>query len=189
MNNLSLKAIFHSELIAGERIHWTGQPNPKRLLSPADIYLIPFSALWWGFALFWEWNAIKLTKGSAVDFFPLFGLFFVIVGFYFAIGRFFYKYFKRKKTYYALTNKRILIKSVFFGSSIQTLFVKDLQVINKSNRNDKSGQIIFGNGNYYGSYDTGLGVLNALNNIPIVPAFYDIENVDQVYEKIIKLRD
>jgi hypothetical protein len=193
MNNNNVTAVFQSELISGERILWTGNPNPSKLLNSGDIFLIPFSALWWGFALFWETTVLFSVRpeGFIGIFFPVFGSFFVIIGFYFAIGRFIYKHLKRKRTYYAITNKRILIKTDFFGNSTQALFLKDLPTINKVNKKNRSGSIIFGtttlNSALYN--DSGMDLMTAFNNIPIVPAFYDIEQVDQVYEKIVKLRE
>ncbi len=49
-------------LLSGERILWTGQPDPRRLVGGKDAYLIPFSLMWGGGAVFWE--AAVLLSGA-----------------------------------------------------------------------------------------------------------------------------
>ena len=44
-------------LEAGEQILWLGKPEKLHLLSAQDVFLIPFSLLWFGFVVFY--NSVK----------------------------------------------------------------------------------------------------------------------------------
>ncbi len=52
INQDSLMAV-QPELTSGESVLWAGQPNPRVIFHRDDLYLIPFSVLWGGFAIFW----------------------------------------------------------------------------------------------------------------------------------------
>jgi uncharacterized protein (DUF58 family) len=71
---------FQGRLLNGERVVWKGRPAGGLLLTARDTFLIPFSLLWCGFAVFWEFSAVSQRNGPG--FFLLFGLFFVLVGLY-----------------------------------------------------------------------------------------------------------
>lgn len=43
-----------SELMSEESVLWTGRPDPRVVFHSDDWYLVPFSLLWGGFAIFWE---------------------------------------------------------------------------------------------------------------------------------------
>ena len=101
----------------GEKLLWEGRPSEKLImLTSADSYMIPFSLLWAGFALFW--NAGVWTMGAPF-FFKIWGLPFLIVGAYITVGRFFIDQRIRKHTVYALTTKRAFIATSAFGRKLR----------------------------------------------------------------------
>jgi hypothetical protein len=61
----------------GERVVWEGRLRSDRWFYPPDAWLVPFSLLWGGFAIFWEATAIAGDGGA---FFVLWGIPFVVVG-------------------------------------------------------------------------------------------------------------
>src|SRR5688572_9125120 len=114
---------IEKELSAGERLVWSGQPRDGIRLRPVDAFLIPFSLLWCGFALFWEVMALTATSKQAGPIgyvFPLFGIPFVLVGLYLVIGRFMVDARMRARTFYGVTNERIIIVSGLFSRQVKS---------------------------------------------------------------------
>ena len=134
-------SIFNQELSHGEKLLWSAQPLGGIRLRKQDAYLIPFSLLWGGFAIFWETGVIH---SNAPFFFRLWGIPFVIVGLYLIFGRFFADAQLRSKTFYAVTDQRILIISGFFSRNLRSINLKTLSEITLNERTDGSGTITFG---------------------------------------------
>lgn len=137
---------LREQLNAGERLLWTGIPKQGVTFSSSDKFLIPFSLVWGGFAIFWETTSIVM---GAPFFFSLFGVPFVLIGLYLIVGRFFADARRRKYTFYGLTNTRILIKSGAKTKTIKSLNIKALSDITLNENADGSGTIyLSGEGNY-----------------------------------------
>ncbi len=113
--SLELDSILRRELMPGERLLWTGRPDPTRLRAAFAIWL--FAVPWTAFALFWEamaflpWMASSHTplgiQWSFGIIFPLFGLPFIGVG----LGMLWMPFKARRKaarTIFGLTDQRLL---------------------------------------------------------------------------------
>jgi hypothetical protein len=122
----------------GERQLWSGVPRQGLMLRRADALLIPFSCLWAGFAVFWETSVLR---SSAPGFFVLWGIPFVALGAYLAVGRFFVDAWRRARTRYGLTSDRIIIRS---GASTKSLNLRTLTDVTLTERGDGLGTITFG---------------------------------------------
>jgi hypothetical protein len=59
-------ALLSAELGQGERLLWSGKPRGGMRLRAQDAFLILFSLMWCGFAIFWE-VGVSMHSG------PLFG--------------------------------------------------------------------------------------------------------------------
>ena len=94
-------------LEANETVLWRGKPERLHLLTRQDAFMIPFSFLWAGFAVFWETSVIV---HGAPWFFILFGSFFVLAGLYITLGRFLWKAYVLKRSLYVITDRKVLIK-------------------------------------------------------------------------------
>ena len=119
---------IHKLLEEGERILWEGQPDPAAHFVEYDIFLVPFGVLWGGFmiacvgmvlySIFQHPDAaggwLFLIAGI-----PLMGIPTIIMGLYFIYGRFWVKSDSKAKTYYAITDKRAIIYSSYFGERIR----------------------------------------------------------------------
>jgi hypothetical protein len=152
MEMSSFRTPLESCLDPGEKLLWSGQPKQGVRLQVQDIFLIPFSLMWGGFALFWEAMALGIgpaahLHGRAASpvawIFPLWGIPFVTVGLYMIFGRFFYDAAIRRKTYYGITNERLIIFKSLFAQSIASFDYGTLASLNLVERGDGSGDILF----------------------------------------------
>lgn len=124
----------------GERLLWAGKPRPGVFLRPEDAFLIPFSLLWGGFAIFWEIGALA----SGAPFFAIFGLPFVCIGLYIIFGRFFVDARVRERTTYGITNERILIIKGLFSQELTSLSLSTLAESTLVQHGNNRGSIRFG---------------------------------------------
>ncbi len=183
MDQPGQQAALQPYLLADERILWTGRPDPRRLLGPSDIWLIPFSLMWGGFAIVWEVLALGFSNGpggASVGLFALWGVPFVVVGQYFIWGRFIYKRWDRRRTTYAVTSRRILVLK---GSHLQSLFLNSLPAVHQSVRADGSGTLEFGSAPYGYAFWANSG-MEWFSRRAGTPAFYDIPDVVRVFRLI-----
>jgi hypothetical protein len=178
-------SIIERELSPGERLVWSGQPRGGFRLRAADAFLIPFSVAWCGFAVFWEVMALKIAgKGGdpIAAVFPLFGVPFVIVGLYLVFGRFVVDARVRERTFYGITNERIIIVSGLFGRRTKSLNLRTLSDISLTERPDGSGTITFGPSHPLGHWFAsgawpGAGQYTA-------PGFHMIDRAKEIYDVI-----
>jgi hypothetical protein len=180
MNN-NAKAIIQAELDTDEKLLWVGMPKQGLMLQASDTFMIPFSLVWGGFALFWETMALSIPSdkaGPVSIIFPLFGLPFVLIGLYIMVGRFFYDAKKRSKTFYGLTNKRVIILSNLFGKTLNSLNLKNIDEISIVEKANGSGTIILGKDNAVRSKFPSRG------NTVSAPELEMIDNAKQVYNLI-----
>lgn len=182
--------IFSPELLPGESIQWSGRPNPRVIFHAEDLFVIPFSLLWGGFAIFWLLGASGLLNrfsSHPIQPFAWFGIIwgtpFVLIGQYMIWGRFLYARWKKKRTYYALTNRRALIvEHGFRGRNVSSAAFDTLPMIDKKVRNDGIGRIAFG-GPVVGEWRSGR------NNPPRPPTFEDVDEADAVYQIAVHMQD
>ncbi|GAV20043.1 hypothetical protein MMIC_P1004 [Mariprofundus micogutta] len=117
------KAVVSAELDASETLLWSAQPRQGMFLRPSDSMMIPFSMLWGGFAIYWEFQVIT---GDAPLFFMLLGLPFVFIGLYLIIGRFFYDAKMREKTFYGITDKRVIILNGIRTKAVRSVAIEEI---------------------------------------------------------------
>jgi hypothetical protein len=166
------------QLLSGERVLWEGTPSTGLILRPTEAFLIPFSLLWGGFALFWN---IGVWTTDADLSFKLFGLPFLVAGCYITVGRFWLDMHLRRRLLYLVTDRRILILKQGRGTTSNSLDIKRLPALALEERSDGSGTIRFGaaaslfNGSNSGIWQA---------SFDPTPQFIRIPNVRSVYELI-----
>ena len=135
-----------------EKLLWSGRPAQGVRLRSSDILLIPLGLLWGGFAIFWDVMALGVFFGGAAEveslpdiaiIFPLFGVPFILMGL-FIFGRFLVDARQRARTFYGVTDKRIIIMSGLFSRKVKSLNLRTLTDLSMSEKSDGSGTVTFG---------------------------------------------
>lgn len=155
----------HPYITPGEAVLWKGKPEKGHLFTSQDVFMIPFSIMWCGFALFWEGTVLST---NAPFFFKLWGIPFVCMGLYLVFGRFIWTAYIRKRTAYVITNKKIIR---IRGNKIDMLDGRNMPSVHVTANKDGSGTIRFGQPTHYRGrnnfFDPNTGLFT-LENIPNV---------------------
>lgn len=120
---------------------WEGRPNVAAFSTRGAWYLVPFSIMWGGFAIFWEYSVI--SRGGP-PFFALWGIPFVVIGLYMIFGRILVARREAAHTWYAITDRRVLIQSGAFRRSLIQLDLRDLPMSQLDDQGNGLGTITFG---------------------------------------------
>jgi hypothetical protein len=154
----------------GETIVWSGTPARGIRFQSTDGFVIPFSILWAGFAVFWE---VEVLRIGAPGFFPLFGVPFLVIGAYITVGRFFVDAYRRSHSRYFLTNCRALIVTTWPTQRLQSVNLATLPAIGLTKHADGSGTLLFGVRD------------RSTRSAPQSPRFEWIEQVQTVYHLVL----
>lgn len=164
-----------AQLLPGEKIVWEGEPYSGIVFRPIEMFLVPFSLLWGGFALFLN---VDIWKTDADLSSRLFELLFLIAGLYVTFGRFLIDMRIRRATKYFVTNKRVLIAR---GSKSKSLDIKHLPSLELEERPDGSGTIRFGassglfsGGNNFGVWQPTFDPTPQFIRVPRARFLYDL---------------
>ncbi len=166
-------------LLPGERSLWEGRPATGLVLRPSEFFLIPFSLLWGGFAIFWNVSVWSIPGAGPDIPFKLFGLPILLAGLYIIAGRFLVDLWLRARTSYCVTDRRVLIRRAFGGTT--SLDIKRLPGLGLDERADGSGTIRFGeSGGWFRGKNFGLWQ----PSLDTVPQFFRIDGARSVYQLI-----
>jgi len=158
---------------------WQGRPSTGLILRPIELFLIPFSLLWGGFALFWNIGVWTIGPGGDLPF-KLFGVPFLLAGLYLIVGRFWLDAHLRSGFRYVVTDRRILILKEG-GSTTKSVDIKRLPALEFDERSDGTGTIRFGaSGNLFSGSNFGLWQ----PTFDQTPQFIRIDNARHVFELI-----
>ncbi|TCO55102.1 hypothetical protein [Actinocrispum wychmicini] len=134
------------DLYEGERVLWTGSPSRYPIFNRGDIFLVPFSIVWCGFAIFWETTA---ARTGAPPFFLLFGGFFVLAGLYLVVGRLIARYLFLLGSDYLVTDRRVTVSTIVLGRRrVRSVYLKDLPPPMISAERGPVGTIKFGDSTF-----------------------------------------
>jgi hypothetical protein len=166
------------ELARDEHLLWSGMPRQGLRWRSTDWFAVPFAVFWLYMVMF---GASR--HGIQTDQPPLYlmpeGIPFVLAGIYMLVGRFLVDWYQRTRTYYGLTDQRVIILDGLFNRQVKSLTLATLSDITLSARSDGSGIITFGSGTSTSSW-FGRSSWRGMNNQQ-APAFDMIEDVRKVY--------
>ena len=193
--------VIARELDAGESLLWSGQPRKGIVFRGSDVFMIPFSIMWGGFAIFFAASVLFSTRhdgGSPVFVGVLFAIPFVLIGLYMMFGRFIVEAVQRQHTCYGVTDHRAIIVTgladqrpapdvglvtalvaTLSPRRVKSLDLRTMSNVSMTERSGGSGTITFGPENPYqlaGMGWSGIGTAT--------PSFDMVEQVKSVYALI-----
>lgn len=133
--------VIDANLLKDKNLLWWGQPAQGVMLTSRDVFLIPFSLLWGGFAIFWE---ATVLRSQCPTFFALFGIPLVLMGLFLIFGRFLLDMWLRRRMTYALTDRRVLIARTGPWQSFKSISCDRLPEVTLDGGQDGRGTIRFG---------------------------------------------
>lgn len=162
----------------GEKVLWSGAPPRGLILRGADLFLVPFSFLWAGGALFAMFSSTRQVRVNSAPM-PFF-LLFAAVAVYITVGRFIVDIWGRARTAYALTDQRVIIASGLLSQTVKSLSLRTLTDVTLNERANGTGTITFGSGYPWGAWSSGM----RWPGMPQQPMFERIPGARAVYEMI-----
>ena len=184
--------LFRAEILAGERILWTGQPVPRVMFHRSDWISVPLSILLAASALMWEIVSVRNVLHEGVQNTPwlssaIWALPLLAFTQYLLWGRFFRTAKKKHHTFYAVTTKRILIMRTGPRRRVTDGYIAGLDSISLVSGDKGTGTIEFAtnNGieNSWKGYERRRSARHADVNLESL-AFLDIPNARAVYRLI-----
>lgn len=131
------------ELNQGEKLLWSGQPPQGIRFRWTDLFFVPFGLVFMTIPLVGVIAAVN-EQGPESLFVLLFVTPFVLVGGFVAFGRFIVEKKQRAKTFYAITNERLLIRSGLWRTLLKSLDLVNLSDITFTEYGNGGGRITLG---------------------------------------------
>ena len=178
------------EMLSSESVYWAGMPNPGVIFHSDDWAVVPFSLLWGGFAIFWEAGVLgywRNSRGGPSVFMAIWGIPFIIIGQYMIWGRFLVDGWLKRRTYYGVTNRRVLIVQEGWKRKMNWMFLEAIPSIEREG--DTTGTLWFGT-KYplLGSRGQNKRSMSRFS-VGDVPVFADVDEVDTVQRLVMELRE
>ena len=165
------------ELAPGERLLWSGRALQGLRFESESLTRSAFGFVFFSFSVFWihgAWNQASSANSAQNSIFPLFGVPFVLVGFYLFIGHFFWHALCRRYTEYAVTNRRVIVRSGIFNKKTQSIEYRKIPTLTLTERPDGSGTIQFGETKAVNAGDGVSYIATKIDAVPDVRSVYNI---------------
>ena len=183
MEELALRDVLPG-LQPGERVLWSGGPDPNVWLSRGDLVLIPLTVLALIASVVWSRGLLPITgPWGAVVVIPV-----IAFALYVTFGRFLYKRWMKRRTSYRLTTDRVLVL-VDGAIALESQFDRRSIEVRRSSKRSHA-TIVFHRGSLWfvgpgWNGNTGLEPL-MFGRRPV--AFYDVADAGPLLEQIGRLK-
>lgn len=137
---LDAAAIIADYIVPGEQLLWAGRPKQGFALRGWDVVHIPLGLL---MAIVGTAITFVQIRNSTDSFAICFMLVWTVGAYWAAFGRFFNDARKRARTYYALTNFRVMVISANGSTHVRAMQLITLEKITFTKRSDGTGTIEF----------------------------------------------
>jgi len=174
---------IESLLAPGEHLLWFGKPRQGFYFGAGDIFRIFFSLVWSGFVglgTMFLWTSVEEISIKLVI------IALLLFGFYMIVASFFSDAAQRRKTFYAVTNRRAIIVSGLLRRKVNSFDLRTLTDMKLTEENDGSGTIIFDEIKVSGmaGWVNRDVVKRGRTNFIYIPKFDRIQQAQSVYETI-----
>ncbi len=134
-------AIIATHLHPGERLLWAERPKQGFAVRAVDFWVVPFM-LCWSTGVVYSTVSIIKQEGASPGLL-LFILPFILLGVYMLFGRFWIDARVRSRTYYGVTDQRVLIISGILAKQTRSIYLKELLEMQFTRRSDGTGTLEF----------------------------------------------
>ncbi len=174
------------QLEPGEIIEWQGKSDASKMLAYGDYMYIPFSIMWCGFVCYWEYLVI-VNQYPLV--FHILGIPMALIGLYMAVGRYVYKYYKKKNSCYVLTNLRVIEAYEDPKIGYKEKKLTDIGRMLRFVERNGSGTLVFDDINPAYMMKLNDGMEQVRRKTKKIIGFYDIPDAEALYERIQVLKE
>ena len=163
-------ADLQQELDAGERMLWSGRALPDLRIESGSLVQSAFGLVFFGISV-----ASLYAAGKEGTIFPVLWTFlFVLAGFYYFAGHFFWNAFCRRYTEYAVTNQRVIVRSGIMSETTRSIEYCKTRTLTLTEKSDGSGTIQFGEAN---AVSAGEGITSSATKMEAIPDARSVYNV------------
>ena len=166
----------------GEKLLWSGQPDPRVHFMPFDVFLVPFSVLWCAGVV--GGLVVTIRQGEPPWAVALL-VGFLTIGLYQAVGRFIVKARRKRSTVYGLTETRAIV--VEGDRRVSDVHVKDESAQVRKNRDGVHVEVVFGGAGLQTlDLNSGMEIFSPVRTSPV--AFFDVADGEALLGELKRVR-
>jgi hypothetical protein len=191
MLNIDMQAfsVINPELMSGERLLWAGRPSTDRLFHRRDWIRVPSSLFVGGFAILWAgmamgWPGFPSEGRPGPWFFQVVGVLIILYSHFLMWGRFLLARWRKGRTFYAVTERRVITVQFFFGRRMAAALISALPMIVKDDVSAEGiGTLRF---SPQPAWTSQRSALDYFDEVPAsgTTLFLDIPDVEAVYHLV-----